>query len=102
MAKSEIVVVIAYQALPGQGAMTRHELERLVDEVVTAENDCLGITMLQDPDDDTRFMLYERWTSREAYLGAHLQTPHLKAFIQKAPAFLAGQPGITFWKQVGA
>jgi quinol monooxygenase YgiN len=101
MVENEIVVVIGYQAQPGQGAMTRHELERLIDEVVTTENDCLGITMLQDPDQDTRFLLYERWTSREAYVGPHMQTPHLKAFIQKAPAFLAGQPAITFWKQLG-
>lgn len=97
MSVTGVVVVIAYQAQPGQGAMTRFELQCLIDEVVRSEPDCLGITMLQDPEEDTRFLLYERWTSRDVYLGPHMQTPHLKAFIQKAPAFLAGQPAITFW-----
>jgi quinol monooxygenase YgiN len=97
MSDTGVVVVIAYQAQPGQGAMTRFELQCLIDDVVRSEADCLGITLLQDPEEDTRFLLYERWTSREVYLGPHMETPHLKAFIQKAPAFLAGQPAITFW-----
>jgi quinol monooxygenase YgiN len=67
---------------------------------VESEPDCGGIEILRDVDDGTRFILYERWSSREAYTGPHMRTPHLLAFIAQAPKFIAGPPTINFLSPV--
>ncbi len=100
MPGSGVVVIIPYQAQPGKGEVARRELSALIAEVLSKEPACLGITLHQDPEDDTRFLLYERWTDRDAYTGPHMQTPHIQAFIARAPGFVAGPPTITFWSVV--
>lgn len=100
MAERGIVVVITYQAQPGKGEVARRELRALIAEVLEREPACLGITLHQDPDDDTRFLLYERWTDRASYTGPHMQTAHIQSFIARAPGFAAGPPAITFWSDV--
>jgi len=98
MAQQPVVtVVIEYRARPGLAATAVEELERLIATVVAVEVDCLGIRLLQDLDDPTRLLLLEQWSSREAYLGPHLQTAHLQAFIAHAGEFLEGPPAIRFW-----
>jgi quinol monooxygenase YgiN len=71
-------------------------LATLVGTVVQNEPDCSGIEILRDIDDGTRFVLYERWSSRDAYTGPHMRTPHILAFITKAGDFMAGPPTISF------
>lgn len=95
-----VTVVITYQAQVGQDTVALRELTTLIATVVANEPACMGIRLHQDADDDTRFLLYERWTDRDAYTGPHMRTPHLQAFIEKAPAFLAGPPDITFWEVI--
>lgn len=97
MAQDPVVVVIHYQAQPGQSARARSELGALIREVVTLEPDCLGIRLHVDTGDASRFLLYERWTSQAAYTGPHMRTPHLGAFIAKAGEFLTGPPVIDYW-----
>ena len=92
MTSTPVVVTIRYQAQPGQEMRAREALSALVATVVANEPDCRGIQLLQDPDDDTRILLYERWASREAYAGPHMQTPHLSAFMVAARELFAGPP----------
>jgi quinol monooxygenase YgiN len=92
-----ITVVITYRALPGKGAGAYAALADLIALVLAREPDCLGIRLLRDPADDTRFLLDETWTDQAAYTGPHMQTPHIQAFIRGAPALFAGPPDITFW-----
>lgn len=94
-----ITVLVEYRVLPGQVERTLSEIEALVATVVTTEPDCLGIRLLQDAADPERLLLVERWSSREAYLGPHRETPHLQAFIARAAAFLAGPPHIEIWRE---
>jgi len=102
MAATPVTVVITYRAQPGKSAAARAALAPLIKTVLAEEPDCLGITTLQDAADDTRFLLYERWTSQAAYTGPHMQTPHIKAFIQGASAIFAGPPDISFWNDISA
>lgn len=78
--------------------MALEELTDLVSIVVEKEPQCLGIRLYQDPKEETRFLLYERWKDHAYYLGPHGETPHLQAFIQRAREFLAGPPQITIWE----
>lgn len=93
------LVIVAYRAQPGQMDTARAEITALVQAVLAAEPDCGGIQVVQDTADPTRFTLLERWPSAEVFLGPHMQQPHIQAFIQKAGAFLAGPPDISFWRE---
>lgn len=95
-----IIVLIEFRALPGQEALAQRELASLVATVVANEPDCTGIEILRDMDDRGRIVLYERWTSREAYTGPHMRTPYILEFISKAPTFMVVPPTITFLDRV--
>ncbi len=92
-----VTVVIEYRALPGQAERALTELDRLVAIVVKEEADCFGIQVLQDATDPARLLLVEQWSSEEAYLGPHFETPHLQAFIVQAREIFAGPPAIGYW-----
>lgn len=97
MTPPTVTVLIEYRAQPDQIAIAVAELDRLIATVVATEADCSGIRLLQDPADPARILLSELWSSREAYLGPHFQTPHLQAFIARAGSYFAGPPVIQFW-----
>ena len=94
-----VTVHIEYRARPERLEEAVSELDALLVKVVASEPDCFGIRLLQDPADPTRVLLDEEWSSREAYLGPHFETPHLKAFIARAPALFSGPPVIQFWAE---
>ena len=100
MSGEGVIVLIEYRALPGKEAVAQSELASLVGTVVAKEPDCSGIGVLRDMDDAGRIVLYERWSSREAYTGPHMRTPHILEFIAKASDFVAGPPSITFLEPV--
>ncbi|HYG67907.1 MAG TPA: putative quinol monooxygenase [Anaeromyxobacteraceae bacterium] len=102
MNSDSVVVLISYRAQPGREDAATRDLAALIATVRSIEPDCLGITMLRDPSDPTRLLLHELWTSREAYLGPHMQTPHLRAFRERAGAYFTGPPEIAFWYAVAA
>jgi quinol monooxygenase YgiN len=91
------IVVIRYTALPEMVEEATAALAELIETVVHQEEDCIGITMHADLDNPASILLWEEWTSREAYLGPHMHTPHLLAFIDQAAERFAGPPEITFW-----
>jgi quinol monooxygenase YgiN/limonene-1,2-epoxide hydrolase len=97
---STVVVHVSYRAQPDKADLAAREIASLVGEVRSAEPDCLGISIDRGDDDPARFVLRERWTSREAYLGPHMQTAHLRSFVQRAPEFLTGPPDISFWHEI--
>lgn len=93
-----VIVAITYQALPGQVEAAVAALTDLIRIVVAEEPDCASIRLYQDPGEPARIFLYEEWTSREAYLGPHLETPHLLAFKERAGALFVGPPERGFWR----
>jgi quinol monooxygenase YgiN len=94
-----VAVIIRYQAHPDRVTEAIAELDGLIATVVATEEDCFGIRLLQDPVDPAAVLLYEEWSSQEAYLGPHFQTPHLGAFRERASFLFSGSPTITFWVQ---
>jgi quinol monooxygenase YgiN len=95
-----VVVIITFQTQPGRADVARRELKALIEQVVVSEPDCLGIDFHEDLDDETRILLHERWTSKAAYTGPHLQTPYITAFMERSTGFMTGPPAITFWRLV--
>ena len=100
MPPSQVIVVIAYRAQPGKGTAARTALAGIIANVLAKEPDCLGIELLENTGEDTRFLLYETWTSQAAYVGPHMQTPPITAFIAAAAGIFAGPPDISFWHEL--
>lgn len=94
-----IVVLVRYEAQAGRQELARDEITALV-RTVTSEEGCLGISVLRKDGEDTSILLHERWTDKDTYFGPHMQTPHIRAFIERAGQFLAGPPEITVWHEV--
>lgn len=103
MPRKPVTVLIVYQALPGRADGGVAALARLVDTVVAEEPACLGISIHQDVSDPTRILLHEEWIDKASYVGPHMKTPHIRAFIDAAPELFAGPPDISFWdRRAGA
>jgi quinol monooxygenase YgiN len=96
MPSTEIIVLIQSQTLPEFAEQGKQDLLDLARIVRREEPDCLAIELAQDIDDPTRITMIEKWTSRGAYEGPHMQTPHMQAFIEKSAGLFAGPPVISF------
>ena len=89
-------ILVRYLAKPGMGDRALSAIRHLVTAVLTREPACVDIEILQDVDRPEAITLIERWPDREAFMGPHMQQPHLQQFIEGAGAFLAGPPDISF------
>jgi quinol monooxygenase YgiN len=74
---SEIVVVATLVAEPGQAEKAEQALRSLI-EPTHAEAGCLAYALHRGADDPQRFVLVERWASRED-LDAHKVADHMEA-----------------------
>jgi len=91
-------VIAVIKAKEGKESETKQALQSLVGPTRT-ETGCIDFDLYQANDDRSTFMFYENWTSQEA-LNAHMQTPHIKAFGQKAADLLAEPIKASFWAKV--
>jgi quinol monooxygenase YgiN len=98
MAPQPVTVLVAYRAQPDTADIAVRELTQLIATVVSREPACRSIRLYQDPADPSRILLWEEWTDQAEYVGPHMRTPHLTAFIERAGGFLAGPPEIGFWQ----
>ncbi|MFI6015445.1 putative quinol monooxygenase [Streptomyces sp. NPDC051243] len=87
-----IQLVLLITTLPGRGREQVAAFERLAP-IVRAEPGCLRYDMHQVSGEPDRFVLIERWASREA-LAVHDATPHMIEADAASPAFRAGPPEI--------
>ena len=99
MSSANVLVLVAHRLQPDRLDQGRREIAGLVATVVQEETDCLGIDVTQNLEDPSKIVLIERWSSREAYEGPHMQTAHIRSFMSRAMAFLAGPPDISFWNE---
>ena len=95
-----VVVLIRYRTQEGKEYEAARELAALIGTVTATEPACLGITMLRADGDASQILLHESWVDKESYQGPHMQTPHIRAFIERAPDFFTGPPEISFWHEL--
>ena len=95
-------VVINCQIQHGKAEIARQEFSAIIKTVVANEAACHGIDLLLDPEDPNRLFLIEYWDSKEAFIGPHMQTPHMQTFLERAQTFLAGPPDFRFWRLMAA
>lgn len=63
------------------------------------ESGCISYDFHQAVEDESLFMFYENWVSKEA-LGEHIQMPYLQDFISRADELLDGAMDVTIWKKL--
>ena len=96
MQANTVTVLIRTQLLPDSIEQGKQALLALAREVRKAEPDCLAIELAQDMDDPTRITMIERWSSRDAYEGPHMQSSHMQSFIEHSSEHFTGPPDISF------
>ena len=72
-----LTVVATVTAKPDCVGQVKEELNRLI-EPTRKEDGCVNYDLHQSKEDPAVFIFHENWDS-EAHLGAHLETPHIKA-----------------------
>ena len=96
MQASIVTILIRTQLLPDSVEQGKQDLLDLARDTRRVEPDCLAIELAQDLDDPTKITMIEKWSSRDAYEGTHMQSPHMKSFIEQSSKYLAGPPDISF------
>lgn len=96
MQSRDVTVLIRMQLLPEFIQQGKGDLQELAREVRKIEPDCLAIELAQDLDDPTKITMIEKWSSREAYEGPHMQSPHMQAFIENSARYFIGPPDISY------
>lgn len=99
MNNGAITVLILFQAKSGMEERVRQAMLVLIPPVL-AEPNCISVNFHQDSDDPTRFMLYENWADKDYYTGEHMQTPHIRAYLQQTDELLVEPPHIMFYQML--
>lgn len=100
MSESKLSVVAYVEAKPGMEEQVKSNLQALV-EPTRREEGCFNYDLHQSADNPALFVFYENWTSKAA-LDAHLETPHVRAFIDQADTLLAKPIEITLWDMLSS
>jgi quinol monooxygenase YgiN len=95
-----VTVLITCPIRAGREEQARREFSEIIRVVVRDEDACHGIWLHEDPENLQQLMLIEHWDSKEIFTGAHMQTPHMQAFLERAAEFLAGAPDFRFWHEI--
>lgn len=100
MSESKLSVVAYVEAKPGMEEQVKNCLHALV-EPTRNEAGCFNYDLHQSEDNPALFVFYENWTNKAA-LDQHLETPHVKAFLDQADTLLAKPVDITLWNMVSS
>jgi quinol monooxygenase YgiN len=98
MSAKTITVVATAKAKPGREAELKSALFSLIAPT-RREAGCLNYDMHSSPEDPTKFLFHENWTSR-AHLDAHLKTAHFQAVAARFSELCAGPPEINVWEKI--
>ncbi len=98
MAGKRVTVLARIKAKKGLEERVKGELLFLVSQT-RSESGCINYDLHQAVDDQSVFMFYENWASKQD-LDEHLEKPYLRAFIEKAKDILEEPPEIILWDMI--
>ena len=81
------VIIVEFRAKPDQVAAFAELIDRHAHNSRTLEEDCLAFDVCQNPEDPTRFVLYEAYRDQAAHR-RHLEMDSYRRFRASAPALL--------------
>lgn len=96
---SEKITVIAHiRTRAGKEPETEQVLTALIKPTQN-EPGCISYDLFARPDNPGSYMFIETWENREA-LTAHLQQPHVQAFISRSDELLAAPLDVSLWTHI--
>jgi len=98
MSAKAVTVVATFQARPGKETELKNALIGLVAPT-RKEAGCLNYDLHISPDDPTKFLFHENWTS-QAHLDAHLKSPHIATLLPRVDELCVAFPEITIWERI--
>jgi quinol monooxygenase YgiN len=98
MTGKNVTVFALIKAKPGMEEKAKQALHALVGPT-RVEEGCLNYDLHESSTEKGVFRFYENWTSKEL-LDRHLQSTHVKRFLERADQLLAEPPEITLWERI--
>ena len=96
--KDAVILTARVKAKEGEEDNVKEALTSMVAPT-RKEEGCIHYILHQAADDETMFMFYEVWASRDA-LKKHGQTPHMKSLGPSLKGLTDKGGGVTFYKLV--
>jgi quinol monooxygenase YgiN len=93
-----VTVVATFQARQGKEADLKNALMGLVAPT-RKEAGCINYDLHASPEDPTRFLFHENWTSK-ADLDAHLKSAHIAALLPRVDELCVAFPEIKIWERI--
>jgi quinol monooxygenase YgiN len=100
MRQTEVTVLASLRLLPEFIEQGMRDLLAFSRSVRKHEPACSSIEIVQDIDDPTQITMIEKWSDRETYEGAHLETEHMKLFIEQSSKYFEGAANISFCRGI--
>jgi quinol monooxygenase YgiN len=94
-----VTVVITLQVHPG----LEEEFLSLLTPVLDAMRDeatFIDAALHRDPEDPSRFMLYENWADREELVQVQMARPYREAYAAALPRLLAAPREVQVWNRL--
>ncbi len=98
MKSKRITVLALMKAKDGMEETAGQELLSLVNPT-RSEPGCINYDLHQAAEEKSLFMFFENWKSMED-LEKHRETPHLKAYKQKAGSFLVKPAEVILFEMI--
>jgi quinol monooxygenase YgiN len=94
-----VALVVTFQARPGKEIELRKILTGLLAPT-RKEAGCINYDLHVAPDDPSKFLFYENWTS-EAHLNKHGETPHVQNLLKRVDELCVEPLKLNFWEKIG-
>jgi quinol monooxygenase YgiN len=99
MAAEPVTVVVTFKIRAGQEQRFEAALLEHLPRCV-AEPTCRRMWVHQDPEDVTRFMLFEEWDDRSEFLDVQLQRPYRAPYMAATEHLWAEPRQTTLWRRL--
>ena len=81
-----LTIIAHIQAIQGQSDFVKKELLKLIEPTLK-EKGCIQYDLHWEPSSPEQFLFFENWETRDLWQ-AHMQTPHIMAFIDAVEDYL--------------
>jgi len=97
---SGYVVLVRLKTKEGEAESFKGELQPLLATIREEEPACIRIMGHQDPDDPSRFMLYEVWRTEEEFWEFESGRDYMRAYLDRVGELWAEPRDLTTWREV--
>ncbi|MCH9753748.1 MAG: antibiotic biosynthesis monooxygenase [Alphaproteobacteria bacterium] len=94
MSQSSLTLFATIKSKQGNETALKESLQKLIIPTLK-EKGCLEYRLLQDKEDLSEFILVEKWADEDSWK-AHMEMPHLKAFLLKMDSLVENFKGKSF------